>query len=73
MVMYLGLLLPIAYIVVQAQEDGVSDYLAGKLLVIINAASSTYDSIESFKNKWLTFDSGRTNDTCMGGRLYRPL
>lgn len=40
MLMYLGLFLPLNYIVVQAREEGMSDYLAGKMLVIINAASS---------------------------------
>lgn len=39
MLMYLGLFLPLNYIIVQAQQEGMSDYLSGKLLVIINAAS----------------------------------
>lgn len=37
--MYLGLFLPLNYIIVQAQQEGMSDYLASKMLVIINAAS----------------------------------
>lgn len=39
MVIYLGLFLPLTYIIVQAQREGVPDYLAGKMVVIINAAS----------------------------------
>lgn len=39
LLMYLGLFLPLNYIIVQAQKEGMSDYLAGKMLVIINAAS----------------------------------
>lgn len=40
MLMYAGLLLPNNYIIVQAQDEGVSDYLAGKMVIILNAASS---------------------------------
>lgn len=39
LLMYLGLFLPLNYIIVQAQKEGMSDYLAGKMLVIMNAAS----------------------------------
>lgn len=40
MLMYAGILLPNNYIIVQAQDEGMSDYLAGKMVVILNAASS---------------------------------
>lgn len=40
MLAYLGLFLPLTYIIVQAQREGVPDYLAEKLVVIINASSS---------------------------------
>lgn len=40
MLMYAGLLLPTNYIIVQAQNEGISDYLSGKMVVILNAASS---------------------------------
>ncbi|KAJ4422707.1 hypothetical protein N0V82_002604 [Gnomoniopsis sp. IMI 355080] len=39
MLAYLGLFLPLTYIIVQAQREGVPDYLAEKLVVIINASS----------------------------------
>ncbi|CAN8101004.1 unnamed protein product [Discula destructiva] len=39
MLLYLGLFLPLTYIIVQAQREGVSDYLSGKMVVIINASS----------------------------------
>lgn len=39
MCLYLGLYLPLTYIAVQAQEEGISDSLAGKMVVIINASS----------------------------------
>lgn len=39
MLSYLGLFLPLTYIIVQAQREGVPDYLAEKMVVIINAAS----------------------------------
>lgn len=38
--MYAGLFLPNNYIIVQAQDEGMSDYLAGKMVIILNAASS---------------------------------
>lgn len=37
MLMYLGLFLPTTYIILQAQQEGMSAYLAGKLVVVINA------------------------------------
>lgn len=40
MLMYAGLLLPNNYIIVQAQDEGMSDSLAGKMIVILNATSS---------------------------------
>lgn len=45
MLMYAGLLLPNNYIIVQAQDEGVSNYLAGKMVVILNAASSKLRSL----------------------------
>lgn len=39
MLMYLGLFLPTTYIILQAQQEGMSAYLAGKLVVVINAVS----------------------------------
>ncbi|KAF3764668.1 putative monocarboxylate permease [Cryphonectria parasitica EP155] len=39
MLMYLGLFLPLTYIILQARQEGMSEYLAGKLVVVINAAS----------------------------------
>lgn len=40
--MYLGLFLPLNYIIVQAEKEGMSDSLADKMLIIINAASCKY-------------------------------
>lgn len=40
MLAYLGLFLPLTYIIVQAQREGIPEYLAEKLVVIINASSS---------------------------------
>lgn len=40
--MYFGLFLPLTYIILQAKQEGMSEYLAGKLVVIINAASRKY-------------------------------
>lgn len=42
LLMYLGLFLPLTYIIVQARKEGMPEYLAGKMLVIINAASCKY-------------------------------
>lgn len=44
MLMYLGLFLPLNYIVVQARKEGMSEYMAGKMLVIINAASCEFSN-----------------------------
>lgn len=39
MVSYLGLFLPLTYIIVQAEQEGVAEGLADKMLVIVNASS----------------------------------
>lgn len=40
MLMYAGVLLPNNYIIVQAQNEGMPDALADKMIVLLNAASS---------------------------------
>lgn len=39
---YLGLFLPLTYIIVQAQREGVPEKLAEQMVVIINASSRKY-------------------------------
>lgn len=45
MLAYLGLFLPLTYIIVQAQREGVPEYLAEKLVVIINASSCKFECL----------------------------
>lgn len=58
--MYAGLLLPNNYIIVQAQDEGMSDSLAGKMVVILNATSSKSCSLHRYARIGASADSGAT-------------